>query len=134
MLPNSPIQLPDHDEPTPLPSQKPNTLHHALSNTTPSSAPPTSPRPLNNPPNLDLTFRHSPPHLTRKHIPKRRKRLTPSLQVLIAPLDQLDKLSRIDIRVPGAVDVGEDFGRDVDGVEGGVGVSRGGCGGEVGEG
>lgn len=80
----------------------------------------TTPSRPHHPINLPPTLRHSTPHLARQHIAKPRKCFLLPLQILIATLDEFDKLARVDIRVARRVDVIDDLGGQLDRADGRV--------------
>lgn len=88
---------------------KPEMIHQSLPRLILCTTTTTTTGSSNNPLNLPPTFRHGTPHLPSQLISKLRKRNLLPIQILIPPLNQLDKLSRVDIRVPGSVNVVDYF-------------------------
>jgi hypothetical protein len=68
----------------------------------------------NNTIHFSPTLGHCAAHLARQHIPETGESLALPLQVLITALDELHKLTRIDVWVPGRVDIVDDLGRELD--------------------
>jgi len=86
--------------------QNPSTTQSALH-------PPTST--LHRTSNIAPTIRQRTHHLACKHIAEFSIRLSAPLELLIEPLHKLDELAGVDIRIPRAFDVLDDFWWQADG-------------------